>query len=112
MEVHLGRKLAEDATVDHIDKNPLNNSIDNLQVLSRSNHASLDCKRRRPVIVQCSMCGKKFEATRSQLHKDKTGFFCSKQCSGKYGAEVQNGRMKKVKKEFTIEYYCNKDILQ
>jgi hypothetical protein len=33
-EAHIGRRLVNDETVDHIDGNALNNSIDNLQLLS------------------------------------------------------------------------------
>lgn len=39
MEKFLGRKLLPEEQVHHIDNNPLNNSIGNLQILSRSEHA-------------------------------------------------------------------------
>ncbi len=44
MMQHLGRDLATDEHVHHIDRNPLNNSIDNLMVLSKSDHAKLHRK--------------------------------------------------------------------
>lgn len=109
MEVELKRQLTKDETVDHIDKNPLNNTLTNLQVLSRSAHAALDCKRRKPVIVNCTICNKEFEATRDQLRKDKTGFCCSRKCSGIYGQQIQVNLRKKEEKCFTVEYYCNKE---
>lgn len=109
IEVELKRRLSPNETVDHIDKNPLNNNLCNLQVLSRKAHVLLDAKRRKPIIVNCTICGKLFEANRGQLRKDKSGFFCSRSCSGKYGAEIQNGRRVKVEKVFNVEYYCNKN---
>ena len=39
MEIHLGKILGRDETVDHIDGNPRNDVIENLQVLSRSENA-------------------------------------------------------------------------
>lgn len=108
IEVEFKRLLTNEETVDHKDKNPLNNNLDNLQILSRKEHSSLDTKRRKPIIVKCNICQTEFEAKRSQLRKDKTGFFCSKSCSGKYGAEIQNNRMEKIEKIFQLEYYTEK----
>lgn len=39
MEKHLGRKLSSDEVVHHIDENKENNSIYNLQIMTRSEHA-------------------------------------------------------------------------
>ena len=39
MEINLQRVLSNDETVDHIDGDKLNNSIENLQILSRSDNA-------------------------------------------------------------------------
>lgn len=41
MEQHLGRKLAPDEHVHHRDRDTLNNALDNLEILSRSEHARL-----------------------------------------------------------------------
>lgn len=111
IEVVLNRCLTEDETVDHIDKNPLNNDLSNLQILDRATHCALDAKRRKPIIVNCTECKKEFEVTRNQLRKDKTGFFCSRKCSGKYGASIQHyKREKEPLKDFKVEYYNNKAI--
>lgn len=98
MEQHLGRYLKKDETIDHIDKNPLNNDLENLRVLSRNEHCYNDCIRNKDVVVKCTYCGKEFTIPGSKLHlrnrKDKhqSGYFCSRTCSGKYGVEIQNGK--------------------
>ena len=53
MEVHLGRYLLPTETVDHIDRDFTNNSISNLQVLSKETHSRLDAKRLASEVVKC-----------------------------------------------------------
>lgn len=97
MEVHLDRYLEENETVDHIDGNPLNNEIGNLQILTRGLHAFLDARRNKDIVVTCKYCGKKFIIkgflihNRNRTDRPNTGYFCSKSCSGKYGKLVQLG---------------------
>jgi len=47
MERHIGRYLKDDELVHHKDEDPLNNSIANLEILSRSEHMRLHSKTRR-----------------------------------------------------------------
>jgi hypothetical protein len=49
VEKHLGRKLSDDEIVHHIDGDGLNNSINNLQIMTRSEHS------------RHHECGKNFE---------------------------------------------------
>lgn len=109
MENYLGRYLEKDETVDHIDKNPLNNDISNLQVLKRSEHASLDAIRRGDLRVKCHYCGKEFVINgikQSQSNRKRTGYFCSKRCVGKYGKSIQIGNTKPtfVPKQTGVRY--------
>lgn len=98
-EIELGRYLLDNETIDHIDGNFLNNDLSNLRVIDRREHAILDAERNDDVEVTCSYCGKKFKIKGSKLcqrnrpDRGFTGYFCSKKCVGKYGAEVQNGRI-------------------
>ena len=114
MEVYLDRYLDSDETVDHIDGNPLNNDISNLRVLKRKEHCSNDCIRNKDVVVKCTYCGKEFTIKGGELNnrnrKDKhqSGYFCSKQCTGRYGADIQNHRRTHITVERIIpEQYTN-----
>lgn len=105
MESYLNRYLTDDETVDHIDGNPLNNDIDNLRVLSRKEHCYNDVLRNKDVIVKCTFCGKEFiikgNNIRYHNRKDKhqSGYFCSRQCSGKYGKAIQTNEISHKKVE-------------
>lgn len=102
MEVHLGRYLEENETVDHIDGNPLNNNVDNLQILDRKIHCYDDALRNNDIIVECAYCGKVFSIKGNKVHyrnridRINTGYFCSKQCIGKYGKQIQLGLRKPI----------------
>jgi len=111
IEAHFGRRLSPQGTIDHLNKDPLDNRIENLQVLSRSEHAKLDVRRRAPVEVACVTCGKILEATSSQIHNKSLVFSCSKRCSGLYGQKVQVGKVEKPQERshLTVEYFTNKD---
>lgn len=97
MEQRLGRELDPDLeTVDHIDRVLGNNSTNNFQLLPRPEHTSIDNKRAVPLSVICVWCRSSFQVRRAAFNRHrrngKVGPFCSKQCSGEYGASVQNGR--------------------
>ncbi len=50
MENHLGRAMKKGEIIHHIDKNPLNNDISNLQVMTTSAHSKLhNTKGRNPM---------------------------------------------------------------
>jgi len=99
MEQFLKRTLSKEECVDHIDRNKLNDVIENLQILNRSNHSSLDAKRAKVVLLNCISCSAVMSRRASQVKanskKGKAGPFC-KSCGGKYGTEVQNGREEKL----------------
>lgn len=117
MEQHLGRFLNDDETVDHIDRDFTNNTISNLQILTRSKHASLDAKRVKKVTVSCIECGVSMVREPKRLHENasngKAGPFC-KSCAGRYGTDLQNKRIarkpaqKAVPRENRDYYFLDK----
>jgi hypothetical protein len=95
MELHLGRYLDAEEQVDHIDGNPLNNELTNLQIKKLGEHQALDVQRNRDVLVHCKYCGKPFIikgskiSSRNRKDRHQSGYFCSRVCSGKYGRKIQ-----------------------
>lgn len=117
MEKYLNRKLSENETVDHIDKNSLNNNLSNLRIIDRKKHCEEDAMYNKDVIVKCTYCGKEFTIEGSKITQRtrpdrlNTGYFCSKTCTGKYSADVQNGRIKPKQVENIIpEKCCDKNL--
>jgi len=100
LEQYLGRNLLPDETCDHIDGDFTNNDLSNLQVLTRRDNILKYAKEHPKEIGQyiCPQCKKQFvKEVRSvrgnQIKQGKKGPFCSKSCAGKYGNNVQNGRV-------------------
>ena len=114
MELKLGRELTDEEEVDHIDRDHTNDEIFNLRVVSKEEHKKDDQKRRIPVEWECPLCDEKFvlgakaENDAFQKRKQgKAGPFCSKQCAGRYGAEVRFGKRKPIEvnyEEFEAEH--------
>ena len=108
MEIHLGRYLKVDETIDHIDGNPLNNDLSNLQIIRRRNHSYRDVYRNNDIEVICKVCGKKFIVEgskishRNRVDRHQSGYFCSKQCSGKYGRMIQLGEISHITEDKVI----------
>lgn len=101
MEKALGRKLRSGEVVHHIDGNPSNNSLNNLEILSNREHAKHHAAQKSQeaqLELSCLMCRKVFTRTRCQERYyrkiGKKGPFCGKSCVGRwviaqYGAPLQ-----------------------
>lgn len=57
MTKHLGRRLKRNEVVHHVDGNKLNNSLENLQLMTRQEHSRLHSSLRR-TNAPCLRCGK------------------------------------------------------
>lgn len=77
--IKYGRVLTSDEHVHHIDGNKLNNSHDNLEVLSSSEHGREHMpKVYDRYIVSCNVCGTKFETSKNSTKQ----YTCSAKCAG------------------------------
>ena len=92
MECKLDRRLLPNKVVHHKDQNPLNNNLDNLEVLNNSTHSRNHHTKYIDQEVHCVHCGNVFTLTAKQLrkrnsnkYKNKTGPYCSKHCAGYAG---------------------------
>jgi hypothetical protein len=92
MEKHLGRDLEEHETIDHIDEDYQNNSINNLQILSRKENASKTFKvfperRRKYITFNCPVCGKEstkpLNRVKGNRKRGSRGPYCGRSCAGK-----------------------------
>ncbi len=95
LEIKIGRKLKPNETCDHIDGNPLNNSLSNLQVLSRADnirkHAALKPLEFGTFTCPVCLCSftRAMHKVRHNLKQGKRGPYCSRSCSRKTGRLAQ-----------------------
>lgn len=101
IEKELGRYLNSKETVHHKDSDPLNNKIENLEILERSVHASQDVKRVKDQKFRCPECGvdfflkgKKLNDAVQNRNKGKAGPFCGRSCAGRYATSLQYKKSK------------------
>lgn len=94
MEEKLGRPLEPNEDVHHIDGNPLNNDLENLEVIKHGEHQREHSIKYSDTIEKCVVCGKSFQMTRhgwsriiADIHRGKSRILtCSKSCAGKAGS--------------------------
>ena len=99
MEQSLGRKLRPEEQVHHKDEHPLNNNLDNLEVVKLGEHQRHHSTKYVDRIAKCAWCGKEFLWTAKQQKRfygskkrrlpDSDSPFCSKSCSGSKGRSIQ-----------------------
>ncbi|AUG88571.1 homing endonuclease [Pseudomonas phage TC6] len=86
VSVHLARLLDKSEEVDHIDGDKTNDSLENLQVLSKSDHMKKTCfdrKERKSLVVSCAFCSCEFRKWANQV-AGKKNLFCSRSCNAKF----------------------------
>lgn len=107
MENHLGRLLDKDEVVHHKDKDKFNNAIENLEVLTKEQHAALHGKQAGEAyaLLKCPGCGKIFEVQKHQtfLVKHTRYTCCSRSCRGRFSKYIQDHGMTKKAKDAIAE---------
>ena len=89
MALELGRRLKVNEEVDHIDNDPLNNDLTNLQILSQAENLAKQEHKKLPLVkIQCAYCKTIFERRRDQVTERQrrnlaSPACCSRSCSAK-----------------------------
>lgn len=89
MELHIGRELTDDETVDHKDDDFTNDDLSNLQILTRRENVLKQHARKPAIILSllCVHCGAEIirsaRVERRRIKRGSRGPFCSTSCSSK-----------------------------
>lgn len=91
MEQHLGRYLTDEETVDHRDDDPMNDVIENLQIMSLADNIRKAAPPPEMVSITCPECGVTVEKLARQVRHNqdvlgKPGPYCGKKCAGRVNA--------------------------
>lgn len=86
MEQYLGRELTEDEVVHHKNWNKLDNRIENLEVMTKADHAKLH-NQIYPDTKICRICGKEF--TPISVHR-KRAVVCSDECKRQLNSKASS----------------------
>jgi hypothetical protein len=80
MSQHLGRPLLDTEEVHHKNHNPLDNELNNLEVLTRDEHIALHKQEKQiyPDRKNCANCGAEFTVNPRKRKRHKC---CSKECA-------------------------------
>ena len=83
MAVHLGRELTAEETVDHINEDKTDDSITNLQLMSRKDNKAKSQKPRTWITAVCPHCHSQFKYMKGQ-RKNSRNPACSRRCASKF----------------------------
>ena len=97
---HFNGEIPEGYVIHHIDGDPSNNDLENLQMVTRSEHVKLHMAVKKYV---CKFCGKEFE---SKGNVKGECYFCSENCSDKW--YYRNNQEIRICEECGKEFYAYK----
>ena len=100
MCIHLGRILEEFEHVDHINNDPLDDRIENLQILSQKENTqkfNKEVRKGKNMVEMLCNCGIVFIREKRNTHlvnasKKRLNTFCSKECSHKFGSSLKESK--------------------
>lgn len=110
VENNIGRLLTAEEVVHHINHDRKDNRIENLQVMTQSEHASLHSKKSKLVELRCPMCGCVFIRRRAQscLGRQRSSSSCSRSCGIRFAACIKYGLLSKT----DIEERINSNVIR
>jgi hypothetical protein len=79
MSVQLGRQLEPYEIVHHKNENPLDDSLENLEVVSHGLHGAIHTNGWKMKVFVCQSCGKEFESRDDGQYRK----YCSRECFGR-----------------------------
>ena len=86
VEENIGRKLLKAEIVHHINEDKTDNRIENLSIMTLSDHTKLHRVKAKTIILKCSVCESDYEVREAiyiyKIKKGQTVFVCSKHCGG------------------------------
>jgi len=99
------RELSINEVVHHINDNPFNNSINNLAIMTRSEHSALHQHRKgqKTVLLTCPNCLREFERRLCKTHLEPSrkvkATFCCRKCAGSFRTNKSiKDKMRRIKK--------------
>lgn len=96
VEARLGRPLATDEHVHHLNEDKTDNRPENLEVLSKAEHCRQHFATGRTMVRRtCPGCGCGFEVQVKYVNEGK-GIYCSRSCSSRAGG-VASGASRRAK---------------
>ncbi|AUR86319.1 HNH nuclease [Vibrio phage 1.084.O._10N.261.49.F5] len=104
--VKLGYLVPEGFEIDHIDGDPSNDDISNLQMLTVEEHirkSSEERSGRTFTELTCPNCYKTFETESRNIRPDRVRNFCSRSCNGKFHHGKGNLTSKRVSGVWDIQ---------
>lgn len=102
MENYLGRLLTSDELIHHVNGDPKDNRLENLEIHSRQSHAALHGGKRgtRMVLLQCPLCDTVFTRRHGVTHLVQSRGMkyttCSRGCGHKMASKRDRGQFDSV----------------